>query len=65
MEIKVADGGVLRNYKWKPPEAGLPKLNIDAAVVKGCTYVGVGAVVRDHCGCSYDETSGQFWSVHC
>ncbi|PON42145.1 Ribonuclease H-like domain containing protein [Trema orientale] len=50
MEVKVLDYEVPRNYKWKPPEAGLLKLNIDAAVVKGYTYVGVGAVVRDHWG---------------
>ncbi|KAK9100849.1 hypothetical protein Scep_024279 [Stephania cephalantha] len=39
--------------KWQPTSTNLPKLNVDASVLSGCTYVTVGGVLRDHQGIVY------------
>ncbi|KAK2649367.1 hypothetical protein Ddye_016856 [Dipteronia dyeriana] len=36
--------------KWRPPVDGFYKINTDAALVRGKTVVGVGAVIRNHLG---------------
>ncbi|PON87267.1 Ribonuclease H-like domain containing protein [Trema orientale] len=39
-----------KNEKWHPPELGVLKLNVDAAVNLGEGTIGVGAVIRDYKG---------------
>ena len=43
-------GGVSFDQKWKPPEPGSLKLNVDASVHPGAQSFKVGMVLRDHMG---------------
>lgn len=38
------------DIKWKPPEAGHLKLNVDASVVKDSGSFSIGMLLRDHNG---------------
>lgn len=36
--------------KWRPPESGTAKLNVDGAYVAENGYTGAGMILRDHLG---------------
>lgn len=42
--------GVSKVNRWKPPEEGQVKLNVDASVIEGADSFSIGMVIRDHCG---------------
>lgn len=43
-------GHQARDIKWKPPEEGSFKVNMDAAVVEGSESFAIGMVLKDHTG---------------
>ncbi|PON66276.1 hypothetical protein PanWU01x14_111410 [Parasponia andersonii] len=42
LEIKHPDSATKADFKWKPPNEGCLKLNVDALVSTGASFVGVG-----------------------
>lgn len=41
-------GEVSEAIRWKPPEVGSIKLNVDASFFPGANSFSVGMVIRDH-----------------
>ncbi|PON85937.1 hypothetical protein TorRG33x02_182970, partial [Trema orientale] len=50
LEVKHPASATKVDFKWKPPNEGCLKLNVDALVSPGASFVGVGVVIRDASG---------------
>ncbi|PON79986.1 hypothetical protein PanWU01x14_004360 [Parasponia andersonii] len=48
-QVKVREDSA-KNLSWTAPEPGYVKLNVDASVVPGSPFIGIGFVLWDHLG---------------
>ncbi|KAK9158096.1 hypothetical protein Scep_004670 [Stephania cephalantha] len=52
------------SHKWRPPDPGLMKMNVDASVITGRPFFTVGGVLRDQSGAVYGVFARQVVGIY-